>query len=110
MNRRDFLLLRRAPRDREVELSCERLYMRCLDTQVTGPHPGDPADWEEPGEPPAAFAEHTRQQLFDDLNRALLEVDVLRVVDSQWLVGDLRHDFDHLIDVFRARGGNVQIR
>ena len=115
MNRRDFLLLRTEPRTLEpepieVEISCERLYMRCLDTQITGAQRGDPGDWEGPGEPPAVFTGRTRQQLFEDLNRELLEVDVLRVVDSQWLVGDLRQDFDHLIEAFRARGGRVRSR
>jgi len=94
-----------------VELSCERLYMRCLDTQVTGGRRDESADSAEPsqwgGEPPARFAERTPRQLFEELDRELREVEVLRVVDSQWLVGDLRRDFDNLMAVFRARGGRV---
>ena len=116
MNRRSFLLLRVEPQGpettpRTVELSCERLYMQCLDTQVTGAPGEEPADSAEVsrwgGEPPAVFARRTRQQLFEDLDRELHDVDVLRVVDSQWLVGDLRRDFDRLMDAFRARGGCV---
>ena len=131
MNRRDFLLLRTEPQGlqalpRVVELSCERLYMRCLDTQVTGgqrdqsPDSGVPSaapalgcgsaetsQWG--GEPPARFAERTPQQLFEQLDRELREVEVLRVVDSQWLDGDLRRDFENLLAVFRARGGRVEI-
>jgi len=115
MNRRDFFLLRMEPRGlqtlpRDVELSCEQLYMRCLDTQVTGAQPRNSADLEEPGEPPAVFAERTRQHVFEELDRELREVDVLRVVDSEWLVDDLRRDFDHAMDVFRARGGRVQVQ
>ena len=93
--------------------SCERLYMRCLDTQITGAQPDRPADSEVTsrwgGEPPASFTERTRAQLFEELDGELREVDVLRVVDSQWLVGDLRRDFDTLMDSFRARGGRVHI-
>ena len=113
MNRREFLLLRTEPRGREVELSCERLYMRCLDTQVTGCQHNDSAESAERvqwgGEPPARFAECTPQQLFEELDRELREVEVLRVVDSQWLAGDLRRDVDNLVAVFRARGGRVEI-
>ena len=114
MNRRDFLLLRKEPRRREFELSCERLYMRCLDTQVTAPQPDNPPDSTEEspwgGEPPARFAEHSREQLFEDLDRELREVEILRIVNSHWLVGDLRHDFERLMDGFRARGGRIQIQ
>ena len=38
MDRRDFLLLRVAA-DREIELSCEQLYMRFVDAQVDGTVP-----------------------------------------------------------------------
>jgi hypothetical protein len=111
MNRREFLLLRTEPRGRVLELACERLYMRYLDTQVTGRQNNDSADPAESsqwgGEPPARFAERTPQQLFEELDRELREVEVLRVVDRQWLVGDLRRDFDHLLALFRARGGRV---
>ena len=131
MNRRDFLLLRTEPRGLEtmprvVQLSCEQLYMRCLDTQVTGEPRDESADSGAPsaapalgcgsaetalwgGEPPARFAERTPQHLFEQLDRELREVEVLRVVDSQWLVGDLRREFEHLMASFRARGGRVEI-
>lgn len=118
MNRRDFLLLRAEPRGsdtmpRVVELSCERLYMRWLDTQATGGQPDELADSAERslwgGEPPARFAERTPQHLFEQLDRELQTVEVLRVVDSQWLVGHLRRDFDNLMASFRARGGRVEI-
>ena len=114
MNRRDFLLLRKDPQLREFELACDRLYMQCLDAQVTGPQPEDPADTTETsacgGEPPARFAGRSREQLFEALDRDLREVEVLKVVNSQWLVGDLRQDLDRLIEGFRARGGRVEIQ
>ena len=113
MNRREFLLFRTEPRGRVVELSCERLYMRCLDTQVTGGQPNESADSAETspwgGEPPARFPERTPQHVLEELGRELGEVEVLRVVDSQWLVGDLRRDFENLLALFRARGGRVDI-
>lgn len=113
MHRRDFLLLRTTPRRREFELSCERLYMRCLDTQLTAPQADDADPMETSlwgGEPPARLAGHSRAQLFDDLDRELREVEVLKVVGSHWLVGDLRQDFERLMDGFRARGGRIQIQ
>ena len=114
MNRRDFLLLRKDPQPRELELACDRLYMQCLDAQVTGPQPEDPADTAETpageGEPPARFAARSREQLFAALDLELREVEVLKVVNSQWLVGDLQQDLDRLIEGFRARGGRVEIQ
>lgn len=114
MNRRDFLLLRKEPRQREFELSCDWLYMQCLDTEVTGPQPEDVAAAAEispwGGEPPAQFAGRSRARLFDALDRELREVEVLKVVNSQWLVGGLRQDLDRLIEGFRARGGRVEIQ
>ena len=114
MNRRDFLLLRKDTRQREFELSCDRLYMQCLDTDMTGPQPedaGDPAEtspWG--GEPPAKFTGRSREQLFEALDLELRKVEVLKVVNSQWLVGDLRQDFDRLMEAFCARGGRVDIQ
>lgn len=114
MNRRNFLLLRKDPQPREFELSCDRLYMQCLDAQATGSPSEDPADATEAlgcgGEPPARFAGRSRAQLFEALDRELLDVGVLKVLNSQWLVGDLRLDLDRLIEGFRARGGRVEIQ
>jgi hypothetical protein len=114
MNRRDFLLLRKDPQLREFELACDRLYMQCLDAQVTGPQLEDTVDTAETsageGEPPARFARRSREQLFEALDRELREVAVLKIVNGQWLVGDLRQDVDRLIEGFRARGGRVEIQ
>lgn len=114
MNRRNFLLLRKDPQPRELELACDRFYMQCVDAQVTGPQPEDSADTAETSpaesEPPARFAGRSREQLFEALDRELREVEVLKVVNSQWLVGDVREDLDRLIEGFRARGGRVEFR
>jgi hypothetical protein len=111
MNRRDFLLLRTVARSRVAELSCERLYMRQLDIRLTGRRPdvdfpdGDPSA----GEPPAVFDQRTTRQLFDNLERDLAGIDVLRVVDARWLAGDdLRGEFESLLTSFRSRGGRVE--
>jgi len=111
MNRRDFLLLRTVARSRVAELSCERLYMRQLDIRLTGRRPeidfpdGDPSA----GEPPAVFGRRTTGQLFDNLERDLEGIDVLRVVDARWLAGnDLRSELEALLGSFRSRGGRVE--
>ncbi len=114
MNRRDFLLLRKDAQPREFELACDRLYMQCLDTQVTGPQLEDPVDTAETsageGEPPARFIGRSRAQLFEALDRELREVAVLKIVNGRWMVGDLRQDLDRVIEGFRARGGRVEIQ
>jgi hypothetical protein len=72
---------------------------------------GDPAEtspWG--GEPPAKFTGRSREQLFEALDRELREVEVLKVVNSQWLVGELRQSFDRLMEGFCARGGRVEIQ
>ena len=107
-------MLRKDPQPREFELACDRLYMQCVDAQATGSRLEDPADtaehWRVRGEPPARFAGRSREQLFEALDRELRDVEVLKVVNSQWLVGDLRQDLDRLIEGFRARGGRVEIQ
>ena len=116
MKRRDFLLLRVDPRTdeaapREFELSCRQLYIRWLDADDAGSEPMRSAEPAEPsmwgGEPPAVLDLPTREQILEDLERELRGVDVVRVVDTQWLVGDLKQEVERRIDTFRARGGRV---
>ena len=86
MNRRDFLLLR-ADRDRRtMVLSCEPLFMRCVDAELDG----------------------SATQLFETLDRELHDVEVLQVTDTAWLARpDLRERLDAVLDAFQARGGRV---
>jgi hypothetical protein len=110
MNRRDFLLFRTEHQTRIVELSCERLYMRYLDSQATtGPvdEPVSRDSWD--GEPPAQLEARTTRQLFDDLDRELQSVDIVRVVDTDWLAREeFRREVELLISAVRARGGRVE--
>ena len=111
MQRRDFLLLRTGPRSRELELSCRWLYMKYLDTKITGQlgeeidHMPQPYD----GEPPAVFDARTPRDLFDELDRELRDVDAVTVTHLGWLSDEIRADVDRLLLAFRARGGRVQI-
>ena len=87
--------------------------MRYLDSQVRLGQREEPFDQvgDEPwvGEPPAVFTARTTQQLFQNLDRDLRDVEVLRVVDSQWLAcEELRREFEALLASFRARGGRVE--
>ena len=88
--------------------------MQCLDTQATAPRPqeieegGEGSLWD--AEPPASFIGRSREQLFEALDEELREVEVLKVVNSHWLVGDLRQDFERVMAGFCARGGRVEIR
>jgi hypothetical protein len=110
MDRREFLFLKRRPRSRKYELSCRWLYMKCLDTQVTGQLSLHSSDSDpQPGEGPALFDGRTTRQLFDDLDRQLRDVDTVRVTHMDWLTGDLRREFGNLMRAFRARGGRVVI-
>ena len=116
MNRRDFLRLRTDRGKETLELSCERLYMCCVDTGATGGQQDDgigpPDDGFAPvddGEPPAALDEHRTRQLFNNLDRVLRDVDILRVMDREWLSSDeFRVEFEALLTSFRARGGRVE--
>src|SRR5258708_7822201 len=81
MNRRDFLLFKRATGQPIAELSCQRLYMRVVDAQLASAQVGD---YEGDGEPPAVFETRTTEQVFADLERDLREVDFVRVLDAEW--------------------------
>lgn len=110
MDRRDFLHLWKQPRNNRLELSGRWLYMRCLDTEVTGHSLEPPPETDmQHGEPAAAFHARSTRQLFDDLDRQLRNVNMLHVTDMQWLTGDLQREFGDLLRIFRARGGTVQI-
>ena len=118
MDRRDFLLLKTKGRERVLELSCERLYMRWADarsgaggpaaaTGAEGREGGDPQTWE--GEPPTEIVTMTTTDLFGELERELARADVLRVRGRDWLSDlDFRHDVESRVKAFRDRGGRVE--
>lgn len=112
MQRRDFLLLRTRTRSRELELSCRWLYMKYLDTKVTGRLSEGLDDVSPPhdGEPPAVFDARTPRDLFDELDRELRDVEAVTVTHLGWLSEDIRGEVDKLLLAFRARGGRIQIR
>ncbi len=73
MNRRDFLLLRTDGAAHTAVLSCERLYMRYLDSQM----------------------DETTAALFANLTDELRPIDTLRLTDTYWLACiDLRARLD----------------
>ena len=111
MNRRDFLRLKTDRGIRTVEISGQRLHMYCLERRVTSARQDEDLDPIEDGEPPTAFDKPTTVQLFENLERDLDGVDLLRVVEHRWLSeGDeeLRTEFDRLLTSFRASGGRVE--
>ena len=111
MNRRDFLRLKTERGIRTLEISCQRLHMYCLERRVTSGRQDGDFDPAEDGEPPTAFDERTTEQLFENLERDLDGIDLLRVVGHRWLSeGDeeLQRGFDTLLSSFRARGGRVE--
>ena len=115
MNRRDLLLLR-TDRDRCVtELSCESLYMQyqhmrlAMDRPVESPATVMGELWGD--EPPAVFDACSTQRLFREVGRSLRNADVVRVVESEWLVVDaFRRDVEDLLAAFRRRGGRIEFQ
>jgi hypothetical protein len=83
VDRRDFLLLRAGE---PAVLSCERLFMRFLDSQMDG----------------------TTATLFEHLADDLRRVTTVRLTDTAWLSrADLKAQMDPILDSFTARGGQV---
>jgi hypothetical protein len=112
MDRRDFLLLRKAPKSRTVELSGEWLYMKWFDAQVAGQLSRQwvgSGDSSESGEGPTAFDAQTTKELFAELDRQLHDADTVRITHTRWLSPDLRREFGHVLRAFRARGGTIQV-
>ena len=112
VNRRDFLFLRATQRGRTLELSCRSLYMRYLDSEfLAGAEPETSIFDHEPwmGEPPTVFARRTAEALLNQVENDLRDVDVLRVLDGEWLApAGLRERIEPVLASFRARGGRVE--
>ncbi len=86
MNRRDFFLL--GGRERSVlELSCERLYMRYLDSQMEG----------------------TSEEFIQRTQEELHRTRKVRLRDAFWLDrGALGTELEPLLKEFRSRGGHIE--
>ncbi len=86
MNRRDFFRLKDSARD-SLELSCEKLYMRYLDSQLDG----------------------TQEEFLGRTRQALLRKRRIRLKDISWLErGDLKRDLAPLLEEFQAGGGRIE--
>jgi hypothetical protein len=84
IERRDCLFLRAG---QPAVLSCEPLFMRFLDSQMSG----------------------TTTQLFDNLAADLRKVTAIRLADTTWLArADLKQQLDAVLEAFRAAGGRIE--
>ena len=84
-DRRDFLLLRSGE---PAVLSCEQLFMRYLDSQMT----------------------ETTPQLFANLAADLHRVRAVRLTETSWLArADLKQQLDAVLDTFTSGGGTVTV-
>ena len=86
MNRRDFLFLRNAHED-AAELSCEQVFMRCVDSTLDG----------------------TTAELFGNIERGLVGVTMLYLSDAEWLSCEELKPLEAILGEFRRRGGFVAI-
>jgi hypothetical protein len=84
MNRRDFLFLRKAHED-TAELSCEQLFMRCLDSTLDG----------------------TTAELFGGIEQSLADVRTVHLTDPEWLSCEELKPLEVMLTDFRKRGGSV---
>ena len=110
INRRDFLRLRVAQGQRVLDLSCQSLYMRLLETSA-GATAADSGDEFDPirGEPPTIVRATTREELAQQLDAQMHNVDAVRLNESGWLESDdLRTFLAPLLAAFRERGGRIE--
>jgi len=112
MNRRAFLLLKTKGRERVLELSCERLFMRWADARsragaAVAAEPGIHGVWE--GEPPSDLVTQSVDDILVELDRGLAEADVVRVIDREWLSdAAFRDAVERHIARFRDQGARVE--
>jgi hypothetical protein len=84
VERRDFLLLRAG---QPAVLSCEQLFMRYLDSQMTG----------------------STAELFTHLADDLDAVTAVRLTETAWLTrADFQQQLRPVLDAFAARGGRIE--
>jgi hypothetical protein len=109
VSRRDFLRLRKTDRGRLLEVSCRALFMRCADAAIAPPpSPEEHEAWM--GEPPAVIVRRSADEIIDSFEQDLREVQVLRLVEPEWLenLQSAAH-IEAAIAAFRSRGGIVEI-
>jgi hypothetical protein len=87
MNRREFLSFVKDVED-TVEISCEQLYMRYVDSTIDG----------------------TTPQLFRNLEERLATVTSLRLIEPSWLSCDELEPVQCMLETFRERGGRIEYR
>ena len=83
MNRREFLFARRKD---TLELSCEQLYMRYVDSTLDG----------------------TTSRLFESIEQSLATVRTLHLTDAAWLKCEELRPMNSILAAFRERGGRVE--
>ena len=112
MNRRAFLLLKTRGRERLMELSYERLYMRWADARsragaAVAAEPGIHGAWE--GEPPSDLVTQTVEDVLAELDRGLSEADVLHIAGREWLSDvTFRDAVESRVAAFQERGGRAE--
>jgi hypothetical protein len=85
MNRRDFLFLRKVHED-AAELSCEQLFMRCVDSTLDG----------------------TTAELFESIEESIVGVKTIHLTDPEWLSCEELRPLETILGEFRRRGGFVK--
>jgi hypothetical protein len=85
MNRREFLSFAKNVGD-VVELSCEQLYMRYVDSTIDG----------------------TTSQFFRSIEERLATVTSLRLIEPSWLTCDQLEPVQKMLVAFRERGGRIE--
>ena len=107
-SRRDFLRLRKTERGRVLEVSCRTLFMRCADATIAPVAGDDYAPWM--GEPPAVIHRRSADDLLGAFEGDLRDVQVLRLLESEWLANiEQAPRIQASIVRFQARGGVVEL-
>jgi hypothetical protein len=81
--------------------------MRCTDAAIESPLPDDYEPWM--GEPPAAWERRTPDDILATIERDLQSVQVLRLLEPEWLENlPIADRLSNIITAFGARGGRVE--
>jgi hypothetical protein len=92
-------------------LSCHDLYIRTLTSHAPTTQSQQSVYEHEPwmGEPPADFDRPENDDWLTQIESQLRDVEVLKLVDDQWLNSTGISDrLQPVIEAFRARGGRVE--